>query len=61
MSPPSTLPDSSTPRGTAADVIDASALRGEEDLALGCECAYPQLQIECWGAEALTQPLQEFH
>lgn len=24
----------------------------DEDVALGCECAYPALQIDCWGEEA---------
>jgi hypothetical protein len=61
MSPPPTLPDSSTPRGTAIDTIDSSLLPGEEEFALGCECANPQLQIECWQVEAAAQPLQQFY
>ena len=28
----------------------------EEDVALGCECADPSLQIEVWRQEAAAQP-----
>jgi len=33
----------------------------EEDLALGWECANPALQIESWGADLSSQPLQKFN
>ena len=33
------------------------ALR-DDDFALGCECANPELQIDVWGREAAAQPLQ---
>jgi hypothetical protein len=38
----------------AAALVGASAYRlfGDEDVALGCECADPALQIERWGQEA---------
>ncbi|HSI53469.1 MAG: hypothetical protein ACAH21_12635 [Ramlibacter sp.] len=37
-----------------AVLVDATAfwLASDDDLALGCECAYPSLQIERWGQEA---------
>jgi hypothetical protein len=34
----------------------AAARRDEEDIALGCECANPALQIEVWRHEAAAQP-----
>lgn len=38
----------------AAALVGASAYRlsADEDIALGCECADPALQIERWGQEA---------
>lgn len=30
-----------------------------DDVALGCECADPALQIACWGQEA-EQPMQPY-
>ena len=34
--------------------------RDDDDLALGCECANPALQIDVWGREAdAAQPLQK--
>lgn len=35
--------------------LQASASWGADmdDLAFGCECANPALQIECWGQEAI--------
>lgn len=36
---------------------DPAAAQGdEEDVALGCECANPALQIEVWRHEAAAQP-----
>ena len=34
---------------------------GDDDVAIGCECANPALQIESWGREDCAQPLQEFY
>jgi hypothetical protein len=35
----------------------AERIRGviDEDVALGCECADPALQIDCWGEEAVKR------
>lgn len=45
-------------RPAAAALAETTArwLSVDEDLALGCECAYPSLQIERWGQEALPFP-----
>lgn len=32
----------------------AGWLAMDDDLALGCECAYPSLQIERWGQETMA-------
>ena len=42
------------PRPLDANVVDTTArwLSDLEDVALGFECAYPELQIERWGHEA---------
>ena len=42
----------------SAGLVDTTArwLSADEDLALGCECADPSLQIERWGQEALPFP-----
>ena len=42
----------------SAALVDTTArwLSLDEDLALGCECADPALQIECWGQEVLPFP-----
>lgn len=40
----------------AALVANAYRLSVDEDVALGCECADPALQIERWGQEALQFP-----
>jgi hypothetical protein len=42
----------------AAALVDTTArwLGIDEDLALGCECADPSLQIERWGQEVLAFP-----
>jgi len=43
--------------GRGMHAADAATLRdGEEDVALGCECANPLLQIEVWRHEAPAQP-----
>jgi hypothetical protein len=43
------------PTGTLVDTT-ARWLSMDEDLALGCECADPALQIERWGQEVLPFP-----
>lgn len=42
----------------AAALVEAASwhLTADEDVALGCECADPTLQIESWGQEALQLP-----
>jgi hypothetical protein len=42
----------------AAALADTTArwLSQQEDVALGCECADPALQIERWGQEVLPFP-----
>jgi hypothetical protein len=42
----------------ASALVDTTArwLSEDEDLALGCECADPALQIERWGQEVLPFP-----
>lgn len=52
MNPPLTQPNSATPRPEPSDIFVPAALSGEEDFAIGCECANPALQIESWGSEA---------
>ncbi len=32
----------------------------DDDLAIGCECANPALQIERWAQEGAAQPLRQF-
>ena len=46
--------------GTAA-VATLPLVQDEEDLALGCECANPSLQIEAWDADTAAQPSQKFN
>jgi hypothetical protein len=43
------------PAATLADTA-ARCWSVEDDLALGCECADPALQIERWGQEVLPFP-----
>jgi hypothetical protein len=57
------MPDTIPPAGPAAAppaLVDAALrwLAEQEDYALGCECANPALQIECWAQDlaALAQP-----
>ena len=43
---------------TSASGASAQARASDlDDVALGCECADPALQIACWGQEA-AQPMQ---
>lgn len=61
MIPSLAPPKSSTPMRSAGEVPPASPMATEEDVAIGCECANPALQIELWGREATAQPLQQFY
>jgi len=55
MPEPSQQPLLSTHPDTAASLVETAArwLGVDDDIALGCECADPTLQIECWGQEIL--------
>lgn len=44
-------------RPTAAMLDNARQPQVDDDLALGCECADPWLQIERWGQEVQALPL----
>lgn len=61
MSPPQAFAQTSTRSPVPARVATLPLVQDEEDLALGCECANPALQIETWGAEGAAQPLQKFN
>lgn len=61
MTPPNASAQSSTFARGAGAVATLPLVQDEEDLALGCECANPALQIECWGAEGAAQPMQKFN
>jgi hypothetical protein len=56
MRAPATPANSSTFWRAAVRGIAGPSHEGEEDLALGCECANPALQIEVWRHEAAAQP-----
>jgi hypothetical protein len=47
---------------SAPQAGDAMASRWliDEDVALGCECANPALQIDCWGQEPV-KPKRELY
>jgi hypothetical protein len=61
MKAPTSSAQSSTPQRTGTFLPAVPAPANEEDVAIGCECANPALQIECWGAEATAQPLHPFY
>lgn len=48
------------PAAAQAFTLDTAhdTIAWQDDMALGCECANPALQIEMWGHEASAQPLQ---
>jgi len=49
------MPDmqpSMPPATTVPMAVDAATSADDFDFALGCECAYPSLQIERWMQEA---------
>jgi hypothetical protein len=50
------LPFSDAHAGTVSAGASAYWLAADDDLALGCECADPALQIERWAQEC-AQPL----
>ena len=55
------MPDmqSSTPPTAGIPVVIEALSRPEDcDFALGCECAYPALQIERWSQEASSADLR---
>jgi hypothetical protein len=58
---PTPHPDSSTPAGAAHAQSRASADMDAYDVAIGCECANPALQIESWATDCAAQQLREFH
>lgn len=47
-----------TPPPPSQPQADSLRQLRDEDVALGCECAHPALQIDCWGEEA-AKPLQQ--
>lgn len=61
MNLPFVSTNSSTLRRAAAELFQSHPAADEEDLAIGCECANPALQIECWGEGTDAQPLQQFY
>jgi len=54
-------PNSSTSAGAAHAQSGTQAAWAAEDVAIGCECADPSLQIESWAADCAAQQLREFH
>jgi hypothetical protein len=58
---PMPQPKTSTSAGAAHAQSDAHAAWDAEDVAIGCECADPSLQIESWAADCAAQQLREFH
>lgn len=54
-------PDSSTSAGAAHAQSGWSSAVDAYDVAIGCECADPSLQIESWAAESVAQQSGEFH
>jgi len=60
MPEPTQLPHQFDRNPPAADWVGTTSCRlsMDDDVALGCECADPALQIERWGQEALQLPQQ---
>lgn len=58
MHDPTQLPHQFDRNPPAAALAGTTSYRlsMDEDIALGCECADPALQIERWGQEALPFP-----
>jgi hypothetical protein len=58
----STTPPTAAHHTASTAAADLSPCRwSDDDVALGCECANPTLQIERWGQEASAQPIQQFN
>ena len=58
----STTPPTAAHLGATTAAADLSLSRcSDDDIALGCECANPALQIERWGQEDSAQPIQQFN
>ena len=54
-------PDSSTSAGAAHAHTQWTHIPDAYDVALGCECADPSLQIESWASDRAAQQSGEFH
>jgi hypothetical protein len=61
MNAPSSTAQSSTRQMAIGAAAELPRALDEEELAIGCECANPALQIEVWGNEAAAQPLRDFY
>jgi hypothetical protein len=57
----STTPTAAHPAAATAAADLSPGRWSDDDIALGCECANPALQIERWGQEEATQPIQQFN
>jgi hypothetical protein len=55
--PPARQQQSTTAAQSPANL---SAWQFDDDLAIGCECANPALQIERWAQEEAAQPTRDF-
>jgi hypothetical protein len=58
---PMPQPNSSTSASAAGAQSQPVSPVDAYDVAIGCECADPSLQIESWAADCAAQPLREFH
>lgn len=56
MKSPTALANFSTFGRAAVRAFEAASPTCEDDVALGCECANPALQIEVWSHESAAQP-----
>ena len=50
---------SSAPAKASVHGADLTQGVDDEDIAIGCECANPALQIDVWRNEESAQPLQQ--
>jgi hypothetical protein len=51
----------STPQQAPGAAAAAAQPYDEDDVAIGCECANPPLQIEVWRTEAVAHPLHNLY
>lgn len=58
---PMPRPNSSTSAGAAHAQTQWASAVDAYDVAIGCECADPSLQIESWATDRAAQQLGEFH